>query len=705
MAAKEILKKSTKRHLVEVENTRKSGKEKSHFTFRSLQHFRMLQNVTKAANVKRTVQISAKLFTKDRSKDSMLRGPVASTLLRWDAVFDDVILHLICHVLHEGRSPGGQQLQLDESNQEGKGPGLSVSIFGMIARDKCETYMPGYATRADAAEPIQARLQEEYGEFDGELLDLLKAWVPVHALLGIVPLKEGQSAAQELKAVRSLFDRTKYHEDDLTSLVGDGSAVNQGRSGGLAVLLCLFFVWCLMHNNALSLKDFAKQLEAKAPIFGILRRFTQLCNVNKASFKSHLKEARQEAGLPLTAPSRNGKGRPQDLCKNMETSCLTRFTSTTKPVKRYVETPLIFAGICASLAAKRKVPAAKPAPPKKRCVRPRGACPVYGMDTFAAVLAAVEKAKPDWSQTEQVAEAWRRHKAGDSIAEEDSDDEHFNPHKESSSKWARLSIEMASPAVIAWANFVSRWHDRFVQPLANFEQLPAIIKVFYIGLVFSLKKAEMEAAHHAQLANEYGIAPNMMSFARKAVDAYLERFNSDTGAGAWLHDALHMMASLLAPSATGFPHKVAVKLCNMDPWTVPAACSSSTASASSTPVTPKALLSDARVVDDVKSLAADPHFKLTSYVKKRIFWAYCNMQVHSMFAESSFSMQKIAFITAPAASFGYSSREVCRRMNPPIAVKKSWVLPGGFLHGAFEQAKKRHPWHRKRPAHGAQMAT
>ena len=282
------------------------------------------------------------------------------------------------------------------------------------------------------------------------------------------------------------------------------------------------------------------------------------------------------------------------------------------------------------------------------------------------------------------------------VPHSDSDDEEFNPHKESSSKWARLSIEMASPAVIAWSHFVSKWHDNFVQPLANFEQLPVPIKIFYIGLVFSLKKAEMEAAH-AQLAHDYKIAPDMMIFARKAVVAYLERFNSDAGAGAWLHDALHMMASLLAPSATGFPHKVAVKLCNMAPWTVPAACTSSADSASSTPVTPKALLSDARVVSDVESLAADPHYKLSSYVKKRIFWAYINMQIHSMFAESSFSMQKIAFITAPAASFGYSSREVCRRMNPPIAVKKSWVVPGGFLHVAFEQAKKRHPWRRKSP--------
>ena len=675
------------------EPTCMSDKPGSHFTFRAKQHFRRMQGVTKASNMKQTVRLSVELLTKDRSMDSKLKGPCPSGQLRWDAVLDDTTACLEAHALHDGISPGGQQLQVDESNQLGKGPGLSVSVHGMLAHATCRTYMPEYIQRHVNTLPMQTKLQEQFGAFDTHLLHLLEAWVPVHVLMGIVPLPDGQSAEHEVKAVRKLFATTGYHESDLRSMVGDGSSVNQGKSKGISTVLKLFFVWCLMHNNALSLKDMAVILEPVAPIFHILKRFTSLCNVNKRAFKSELQQARLAEGLPLKMPSRTGKGRMLDLCKNMETSCLTRFTSTTKPIKRFVETPNIFSRICARLATKKKAAAAAPASQSKTPTT-RGTMqgkkrPAYASDNFAAALSIVERECPSLSPEQQVAMAFHRHSAATPAEEKEDQDEEFNPHTQSGCKWARLSIELASLDVIAVAHFVSKWHDNFVQPLADFEQVPVAIKVFYVGLVFHRKVTAMESAK-SSLVTEYGLAHHMQAEAKEAVDAYLARFSCRTGAGAWLHAPEFMMASLLAPEASGYPHHVALRLCRMKPWR------EAEHDEATDVATPEALLSNPRVISEVKKLAANNKHQMSDSVKELIMWAYINNQLHSMFAESSFSMQKIAFLTAPAGSFGYSSREARRKMNPHIQIEESWIKSGGLLNQAYEAAKKRHPWRKNK---------
>lgn len=134
---------------------------------------------------------------------------------------------------------------MDEANQKGKGATLSVSVNGMVQRNVAEELLPAAVEKADADLHLRQNLQEEYGEFAPDLLEVLKGYVVVQLLLGMVPLRNGQTAAHELQAVKSLL-RCEGEAPILTmdvfksGLVGDGGSVNRGRFNGIAATMGWF---------------------------------------------------------------------------------------------------------------------------------------------------------------------------------------------------------------------------------------------------------------------------------------------------------------------------------------------------------------------------------------------------------------------------------------------------------------------------------
>jgi len=186
------------------------------------------------------------------------------------------------------------------------------------------------------------------------------------------------------------------------------------------------------------------------------------------------------------------------------------------------------------------------------------------------------------------------------------------------------------------------------------------------------------------LQDEYALAPRLVRCAKSAVQTYGKRFEGNTGAGAWMHDPDNMLAGLLAPHSTGHPQRVAKQLVDII----------SRNRAQLKDKHNRDILLDKQFGEQCQRLARTGT-ELEFSMRERIMWRYVCMKLTSMFAESTFSMQKSSFLRAIASQIEYSSRQ-CRRMsNSFTPMKESWLQKGGMFREEWVEAKRRHPWHKK----------